>query len=358
MSLNPIESRLDQFIDPWVMQPLAQASIKKKISGLDDQILIELELGYPCELRESDLVEGVKRWMLPVAEGREVIVRLSSKIEPHVGKLGIPALPSVKNIIAVGSGKGGVGKSTVSVNLALALSQMGASVGLLDADVYGPSQPLMCQTQGQKPEVKEQQFIPIESHGLQTMSMGYLVEDGVPLVWRGPMLAKALQQLMHDTRWQQLDYLIVDLPPGTGDIQLTLCQKLPLSGAIIVTTPQDIALADVKRACEMFNKLNVPMLGVIENMSVHHCQQCGHAEHLFGEGGAAVLSDAYQLPVLGSLPLARAIGEMTDRGEPPVISMPESIAAKAFKEAACKAAAWLSLQPKDYSSKFGKISVR
>lgn len=358
MLQNQVENRLDQLIDPWLMLPLAEAKVSKKITVTADCVEVTLQLGYPAVSREHDLIEVVKRWLMPVVEGREVVVHLTTRIEAHAGKLGIKALPGVKNIIAVASGKGGVGKSTVSVNVALSLAKAGASVGLLDADIYGPSIPLMCQTVGQKPEVKDQTFQPIVSHGIQTISMGNLIDEGVPMVWRGPMLGKALQQLMHETQWSHLDYLIVDLPPGTGDIQLTLCQKMPLSGVIVVTTPQDMALADVSRACEMFVKMNVPILGVIENMSVHHCTQCGHADHLFGEGGAIKLSENFNVPLLGAIPLDRQIREMTDTGCPPAEASPDSPNAKAFFEAACKAAAWLSLQAKDYSAKFPNVVVQ
>lgn len=357
MLQKSIETRLDQFIDPWLQVPLAEAKLTRRVGVSQDRIDVDLQLGYPHVAREMDLVEAIKRWLMPVAEGREVAVTLGTRIKPHTGRLGLPALPQVKNIIAVASGKGGVGKSTVSVNVALALAKTGASVGLLDADIYGPSQPLMFNTVGTKPKVKEKTFMPVLSHGIQTMSMGYLIDEGTAMVWRGPMIGKALQQLMFDTAWQSLDYLIVDLPPGTGDIQLTLCQKMPLAGVIIVTTPQDVALSDVKRACEMFSKMNVPMLGVVENMSVFHCTHCGHAEHLFGEGGGVSLSEDFNLPLLGSIPLARSIREMTDAGEPPTLQAPDSLYAKAFDTVAFKAAAWLSLQPEDYSSKFPNIVV-
>lgn len=353
-----IANRFDQFIDPWLAVNLGEAKLSREIQVADDQITVNVVLGYPHASRLSDLVEDIKRWLSPVVEGREVVVNLSTRIKPHAGQLGLKALPQVKNIIAIASGKGGVGKSTVAVNTALSLSRAGARVGLLDADIYGPSQPMMFNTVGVKPKVKDKAFMPVLSHGIQTMSMGYLIESDTPMVWRGPMIGKAMQQLMHDTAWEDLDYLIVDLPPGTGDIQLTLCQKMPLSGVIMVTTPQDIALLDVRRAMEMFVKLNVPILGVIENMSVFHCPQCGHAEHLFGEGGGIALSEDYEVPLLGSIPLARTIRELTDSGTPPVLKAPESEYAKAFYEAACKAAAYLSLQPEDYSAKFPKVVVK
>ncbi len=237
---------------------------------------------------------------------------------------------SIKCIIAVASGKGGVGKSTVAVNLALALSKKGSKVGLLDADIYGPSQPAMVGAAGERPVLSDKGLQPIERHGIKTMSIGYLVEASAAMMWRGPMLGKALQQLMQDTNWGELDYLIVDLPPGTGDVQLTLCQKVALTGAMIVTTPQDLALLDVRRACEMFRKLNVPIVGVVENMAVFHCSNCGHEEHIFGDGGALVLANEYDTALLGSIPLNKSIREMTDAGNPPVVQAPESQYALCF----------------------------
>lgn len=280
-----------------------------------------------------------------------------TQIDAHVGRPGISALPHIKNIIAIASGKGGVGKSTVAVNLALALAREGAQVGMLDADIYGPSQPAMLGTAGTKPAMANKKLLPIERHGIKSMSIGYLVAELAPMVWRGPMLGKAMHQLLHDTEWGQLDYLIIDLPPGTGDIQLTLCQKVPLSGAVMVTTPQDMALLDVRRACEMFNKLSVPILGVVENMSVYHCAHCGHEEHIFGTGGGAKLAAQYGLRVLGTIPLAVSIREMTDSGNPPVVQAPDSDYAKAFYQAARNMVEVLAAQPKDYSAKFPKIVV-
>jgi ATP-binding protein involved in chromosome partitioning len=263
----------------------------------------------------------------------------------------------IKKIIAVASGKGGVGKSTVAVNLALGLAKTGAKVGILDADIYGPSQPAMLGVGRERPEVKEGVLQPIVRHGLQSMSIGYLIDPETPVVWRGPMIGKALQQLLQDTNWDALDYLVIDLPPGTGDIQLTLCQKIPVSGAVIVTTPQDLALLDVRRACEMFVKLNVPILGVVENMALYHCPQCGHEEHIFGEGGAEKLATQFNVAMLGSIPLNIQIREMTDSGQPPVVQAPESEYAKAFCAVAEKVIDVLAQQPKDYAGKFPKIVV-
>ncbi len=245
-------------------------------------------------------------------------------------------MQSVQHIIAVASGKGGVGKSTVTVNLALALQACGARVGLLDADIYGPSQPLMLGVApGTRPDTEDDQvIIPVEAHGLKTMSMGYLTTERTPMVWRGPMAGGALTQMLEQTRWGELDYLLIDMPPGTGDIQLTLAQKARVSGAVIVTTPQDIALLDARKGIEMFRKVDVPILGIIENMALHECTQCGHVEHVFGSGGGADVAAEYGAELLASLPLAMAIREQTDAGRPTVLSAPDSAAAKAFLQAA------------------------
>lgn len=264
---------------------------------------------------------------------------------------------AVRKIIAVGSGKGGVGKSTVAVNIALALSKNNAKVGILDADIYGPSQPLLLGSVGVKPELRDGKLVPIKRHGLQSMSIGYLIEQTAPVVWRGPMIGKALQQLLEETAWEDLDYLIVDLPPGTGDVQLTLCQKIPIHGAVMVTTPQDVALLDVRRAYEMFLKLNVPVLGVVENMSTFHCAACGHEEPIFGIGGGAQLTKEYGLTLLGAIPLQKEIREMTDQGQPLLVAAPASSSAQVFYDIAEKIKEALAKQPKDYSRVFPKIVV-
>jgi ATP-binding protein involved in chromosome partitioning len=263
----------------------------------------------------------------------------------------------IKNIIAIGSGKGGVGKSTIAVNLALGLKKQGAQVGILDADIYGPSQPAMLGAKITRCEVKEHQLQPIECHGIQSMSIGYLIDPLAPIVWRGPMLGKALQQLLQDTAWGPLDYLIIDLPPGTGDVQLTLCQKIAVDGAILVTTPQDIALLDVRRASEMFNKLHVPILGVIENMGLYQCPQCGHQEHIFGEGGGARLAEEYGISLLGSIPLNKKIRELTDSGHPFVVADPTSDYANTFFKIARQCITALQHKPKPLGLKFPKVVV-
>lgn len=241
---------------------------------------------------------------------------------------------NIKKIIAVASGKGGVGKSTVAVNLALGLAAQDKQVGILDADIYGPSQPTMLGLAGQRPQVEGRSIFPMRHHGIQSMSIGYLVDPAAAMMWRGPMIGKAMEQMLFDTQWQDLDYLVIDLPPGTGDIQLSLCQKIPVNGAVIVTTPQDLALLDVRRACEMFNKLNVPILGVVENMSVYHCSACGHEEKIFGQGGGEKLASEYDLDLLAAIPLDVRIREMTDAGNPPVVQDPQGYYANLFNQLA------------------------
>lgn len=279
------------------------------------------------------------------------------KVDSHAVQSGLKALPGVKNIIAVASGKGGVGKSTVAVNLALALQAEGARVGMLDADIYGPSQPMMLGVGEERPTTRDNKMVPLEKHGIQSMSIGYLVDEETPMVWRGPMVSMALQQMLNDTAWDDLDYLIIDLPPGTGDIQLTLAQKVPVSGAVVVTTPQDIALLDARRAIEMFNKVRVPILGIIENMSYHVCTQCGHQEALFGEGGGDRIAQQYHVELLGSVPLLREIREQVDAGQPTVVANPESKISQIFRQIARNMQARLAQQTKDYASKFPKITV-
>ncbi len=267
-------------------------------------------------------------------------------------------LPNIKNIIAIASGKGGVGKSTTAVNLALAFSKEGARAGLLDADIYGPSQPLMLGVTD-RPEIKDKKtLLPVMAHGIQSMSIGYLIDETSPMVWRGPMVSMALQQLLNDTQWDNLDYLIIDLPPGTGDIQLTLAQKVPVTGAVIVTTPQDLALLDARRAHEMFRKVNVPVLGVIENMSIHICSQCGHQEPIFGTGGGAQMAEQYAIELLGQLPLDRHIREQADGGNPTVAAEPESANALLYRNIAKRIMAKLALQEPSKSSKFPTIVIK
>lgn len=357
MHQNEIETRLGQYYDPSLGTNLVTAKAVKRVHVDFDRVEVDITVGYPNHGVSDAMAKSVSEWLSPFLGDKLLNLRLSSRIEAHTGRQGLPLLPNIKNIIAVASGKGGVGKSTVAVNLALALAAEGAATGLLDADIYGPSQPIMLATTGRRPEIDNQTFVPIESHGIKSMSIGYLVEGSAPLAWRGPMIGKAMQQMIHETSWGNLDYLVIDLPPGTGDIQLTLCQKVPVSGAVIVTTPQDVALADVRRACEMFAKLQVPVLGIVENMSLHHCSQCGHEEQIFGSGGADKLAKEFDLTVFGKIPLDRKIREQTDSGNPPVIQEPQGRYAEIFREIARKAAGRLSLQVRDYSARFPKIVV-
>lgn len=358
MLKNDIEKRLAEYIDPCLGVDLVTAKAVKRVDVDFDQIAVDIAVGYPINGISEDMARSISEWLSPVIADKSLNLRLSSKIDAHVGKQGVPSLPNIKNIIAVASGKGGVGKSTIANNLALSLAQTGAQVGLLDADIYGPSQPDMLSTKGQRPKVEDEKFIPLETHGIKSISIGNLINGPAPMVWRGPMIGKAMQQMLHDTKWGELDYLVIDLPPGTGDIQLTLCQKFPVSGAVIVTTPQDLALIDVRRACEMFAKLDVPILGVVENMSVYHCPKCGHEEKLFGEGGGALLAKEYDLELLGAVPLDVTIRQQTDKGNPPVVAEPASENAHILRTLALKAAGKLSLQTKDYSARFPKVVVK
>ena len=322
-----------------------------------DKAELSLELGYPSLGAQANLIDQMEAAIKGLGAS-EVVIHIETEILSHSVQNGLTPLEGVKNTIAIASGKGGVGKSTTAVNLALALQLEGATVGILDADIYGPSQPRMLGTTA-KPESEDGKRVePIISHGLQTMSIGYLIAEDTPMIWRGPMVTSALEQLLKDTLWQDLDYLIIDLPPGTGDIQLTLCQKIPVSGALIVTTPQDIALLDAGRALKMFEKVSVPVLGLIENMSTHVCTQCGHEEAIFGQGGGKKMAARYEIGLLGSLPLAGTIQSDVDKGCPTVVAAAESELAIKYREISRRATAKLALQAKDYSSRFPSIVIQ
>jgi len=280
------------------------------------------------------------------------------KIVSHAVQRGVKLVPGVKNIIAIASGKGGVGKSTTAVNLALALAAEGVSVGILDADIYGPSQPTMLGITG-RPESRDgKRLEPMEGHGIQAMSIGFLIDVETPMVWRGPMVTQALEQLLNETNWRDIDYLVVDLPPGTGDIQLTLAQRVPVTGAVIVTTPQDIALMDARKGLKMFEKVNIPILGVVENMSLHICSKCGHEEHVFGEGGGARMSKDYGIDLLGSLPLDISIREQADSGKPTVVADPDGRVAEIYRQIARRVAVKIAEKQQDHSAAFPKIVVQ
>ena len=332
-------------------------SIRKvSISGAD--ISVDLVLAYPAKSQHDLLRRLIQKQLATLPGAGKVTVNISQKIGTHAVQRGVKLIPGVKNIIAVASGKGGVGKSTTAVNLALALAAEGAQVGVLDADIYGPSQPMMLGIAG-RPESKDGKTLePLEAYGLQAMSIGFLLDVDTPMVWRGPMVTQALEQLLKDTNWRDLDYLIVDMPPGTGDIQLTLSQKVPVTGAVIVTTPQDIALIDARKGLKMFEKVGVPIVGIVENMSIHVCSNCGHAEHIFGEGGAQKMCDDYKVPFLGGLPLDIRIREQTDSGRPTVVADPDGPIAQIYREIARKTAVFVAQKAEDFSGKFPSIVIQ
>ncbi len=355
---SQIEEKLSSYVDPYLERDLVSAKCVKNISVDGDSATVEVVLGFPAAGYREQLTNSLKELVESVNGISSANVNVSSKIAAHAAQKGVKHIDNIKNIIAVASGKGGVGKSTTAVNLALALSAEGASVGVLDADIYGPSQPRMLGVHG-KPESKDGKSLePMVSYHLQAMSIGFLVDEETPMIWRGPMVTQALQQLLNDTNWEDLDYLVVDLPPGTGDIQLTLAQQVPVSGAVIVTTPQDIALLDARKGLKMFEKVEVPVLGIIENMSIHICSECSHEEHIFGEGGGQRMSDEYNVDFLGGLPLDKRIREETDSGKPTVVAEPDSRISQIYREIARRTAAKLSLKTKDYAARFPQIVIQ
>ncbi len=331
-----VEAALRQYTDPHLGQDLVSAGCIKQIDINGDRVTVHVELGYAAALFKTGLAQLLQMALENLDGVASADVRVDCVIAAHKAQEQVPALANVKNIIAVSSGKGGVGKSTTAANLALALAREGARVGMLDADIYGPSQGIMFGIpEGTRPQVRDQQwFVPLEAHGVQVMSMAFLTDDKTPVVWRGPMVSGALLQLITQTAWNHLDYLVIDMPPGTGDIQLTLSQKVPVTGSVIVTTPQDLALLDAKKGVEMFRKVNIPVLGVVENMAIHICSNCGHAEHLFGEGGGEKLATQYNVELLASLPLSMAIRSQSDAGKPTVIADPESQIAMIYQQMA------------------------
>ena len=326
-----------------------------RIEGGD--VSFDVELGYPAKSQVGALRRGLVAAARTVAGVDNVSVNLSTKVVAHAVQRGVQLLPKVKNVVAVASGKGGVGKSTTAVNLALALAAEGASVGILDADIYGPSQPTMMGVEGQPESVDGQTMEPLENYGVQVMSIGFLVEPDQAMIWRGPMATQALEQLLRQTNWKDLDYLIVDMPPGTGDIQLTLSQRVPMTGAVIVTTPQDIALLDARKGIKMFEKVGVPILGIVENMAVYCCPNCGHTEHIFGAEGGKKMAAEYGMDFLGELPLNMSIRVQADSGRPTVVADPEGEIAGIYKTVARQVAIKIAAKAKDYSSKFPTIKI-
>lgn len=354
-----VRDSLKQLTDPNTRKDFVSSKSVKKILVEKNHITVEVMLGYPANSVEDEIKQTIQSHLKSQFPQAELTVSVSSHVVAHAVKHGVKRVDGVKNIIVVASGKGGVGKSTTAVNLALALSQEGARVGVLDADIYGPSQPTMLGVHGQPETIDDNTMKPLENHGIQVMSIGFLIAgEDTPMVWRGPMVIQALNQLLRQTQWNDLDYLIMDLPPGTGDIQLSLAQQVPITGAVIVTTPQDIALLDARKGMKMFEKVRVKVLGLVENMSTHICSSCGHEEHIFGAGGGQKMCEEYETELLGSLPLDIAIREQTDEGRPTVITEPSGEVARAYKTIARRLAVKVAEMSKDHSSVFPKIVVQ
>lgn len=353
-----IETAVGEIIDVNTEKKLSATKSIKSIDIDGAKVTITISLGYPAAGYFDTLKKLVSDAVSALEGVDSVAVKVSSKIVSHAVQQNLKPQKGIKNIIAVASGKGGVGKSTTAVNLALALQAEGATVGILDADIYGPSMPRMLGCTGQPESIDGKSLEPMVGHGIQSMSIGYLVEEDTPMIWRGPMVTQALEQLLNDTNWKDVDYLVIDLPPGTGDIQLTLAQKIPVSGAVIITTPQDIALLDARKGLKMFEKVEVPVLGVVENMSIHICTECGHAEHIFGEGGGARMAAQHNVDFLGALPLDIKIREQADSGNPTVAAMPESKVSEIYREIARKTAARLATKAKDHSAAFPSIVIQ
>ena len=359
MPLDPqaILNAAQTVLDPNTGKDFVSTKALKNLQVNGGDVAFDVELGYPAKSQFAGLRKSLVAAVKAVPGVDNVSVNMAVKIASHSVQRGVQLLPNVKNIIAVASGKGGVGKSTTAANLALALAAEGATVGLLDADIYGPSQPMMMGIEGRPESVDGKNMEPLQNHGIQVMSIGFLVAQDEAMIWRGPMATQALEQLLRQTNWKDLDYLIVDMPPGTGDIQLTLSQRVPMTGAVIVTTPQDIALLDAKKGIKMFEKVGVPILGIVENMAVHICSNCGHAEHIFGADGGKKMAAEYQMEYLGALPLDIKIRLQADSGTPTVVSEPDSDVAALYKDVARRVAVGIAEKAKDFSAKFPTISI-
>ena len=359
LTQESVTEALKGVVDPNTGKDFVSTRAVKHISITGSDVRLEVELGYPAKSQHERLRDLLSERVSTLPGAGRVTVDIGTRIVAHAVQQGVKLLPGVKNLIAVASGKGGVGKSTTAVNLALSLAAEGATVGILDADIYGPSQPQMLGIGDQRPQsVDGKTMEPLEAHGLQVMSIGFLVDVETPMVWRGPMATQALNQLLKETNWKDLDYLIIDMPPGTGDIQLTLSQSVPLTGAVIVTTPQDIALLDARKGLKMFEKVGVPIIGVVENMSIHICSNCGHEEPIFGTGGGEKLCSDYNVPFLGALPLDLQIRQETDSGAPTAVSDPDGRVASLYQEIARKVAARVAVKAKDMTHKFPNIVIK
>ncbi|HKU16773.1 MAG TPA: iron-sulfur cluster carrier protein ApbC [Steroidobacteraceae bacterium] len=342
-SESALRELVESYVDPYLGLELRAAGAVRAWQLDDERLQIVLALGFPARHYQDELVAAIERRLRPLAGSRQIAVNVEWQVAPHAAAGKLRPIQGIRNIIAVASGKGGVGKSTVAANLALGLAHEGAAVGLLDADIYGPSQPLMMGIAGERPTSPDQRtMLPLAAHGLKVMSVGFLIDAEQPMVWRGPMVTQALVQLLETTRWGDLDYLIVDMPPGTGDTQLTLTQRAPLSGGVIVTTPQDIALLDARKGLRMFQQVEVPVLGIVENMSTHVCSQCGHEEHIFGAGGGRRMAEQYGVELLAELPLDIRIREQADSGRPTVVAEPDSPLGRAYIDLARRTAARLA----------------
>ncbi|OYT90224.1 MAG: Fe-S-binding ATPase [Burkholderiales bacterium PBB3] len=357
VSEQQILSALQGVVDPNTGRDFVTSKCVRNVSVSEGDVSFDVELGYPAKSQIAGFRKALVDAAKTVAGVDNVSVQITTKVLAHAVQRGVQLLPGVKNIVAVASGKGGVGKSTTAVNLALALAEEGARVGILDADIYGPSVPMMMGIEGRPESADGKTMEPMENYGLQVMSIGFLVAKDEAMIWRGPMATQALDQLLRQTNWKDLDYLIVDLPPGTGDIQLTLSQRVPMTGAVIVTTPQDIALLDAKKGIKMFEKVGVPILGIVENMAVHVCSNCGHMEHIFGADGGKRMAADYNMDYLGALPLSMQIRVQADSGAPTVVSDPGSEVALLYKAVARKVAVSIAAKNKDFSSKFPTISI-
>ena len=353
-----VQEALKSLIDPNTRKDYVTTKSARNVKVEGDNIAVDILLGYPAKSQLEPIREEIARKLKAIPGAGKIGVNMQMKIVSHAVQRGVKLVPGVKNIIAVASGKGGVGKSTVAVNLALALAAEGASVAVLDADIYGPSQPTMLGIRG-RPESRDGKSLePMAGHGIQAMSIGFLIDLETPMVWRGPMVTQALEQLLNETKWREVDYLVVDLPPGTGDIQLTLAQRVPVTGAVIVTTPQDIALIDARKGLKMFEKVGIPILGIVENMSTHVCSQCGHEERIFGEGGGQRMGKDYNVEFLGALPLDIHIREQADSGKPSVVSDPDGRVAQIYKQIARRVAVRIAEKTQDHTAAFPKIVVQ